>query len=130
MDSIAKTYNKTLKKLIDILQDEIPGNALIDSIQRKYVTYVSTDRTLLLTETGPELYRFREYIANEQWNELINMNWETEVQKNDVEESTSIISVIQLLRKIWNDYEEQEKKKITKYIKILLSEYSKYLAQC
>ncbi len=130
MDEIAKTYNKALKKIIEILECELPGDALVASIRRKYSLAVMEDKTLLLTETGPELYLYREMIAYDRWDDLINKDWEKEVQDASIgDESKAIQKMIQTLRKIWAGYNDTEKKRVTKYIKLLLSEYCKYVTK-
>jgi hypothetical protein len=122
-----KTYNKALKKIVDLLEEELPGDALVSSIRRSYSLAVMEDKTLLITETGPELYNYREYIANDRWDELINKDWEKEVAEAGVSDSQAIIKMIQTLRKVWTKYGDDEKRRITKYIKLLLSEYCKYI---
>lgn len=122
-----KTYNKALKKIVDLLEEELPGDALVASIRRSYSLAVMEDKTLLITETGPELYNYREYIASDRWDELINKDWEKEVAEAGVSDSQAIIKMIQTLRKVWTKYGDDEKRRITKYIKLLLSEYCKYI---
>jgi hypothetical protein len=128
METIAKAYNKALLRIIDILDNELPNDPLIESVKRKYRLVVMSDKTLILTETGAELYKYREFIADDKWDELINTKWEDKVDNYDVgDNSEPIVKLIATLRKIWNTYDNTEKKKIQKTIKIMLSEYSKYL---
>lgn len=124
-----KTYNKTLKELIDLISNDLPKNSLADDIKRKFTAAVSTDRTILLTETGKELFVYRDYISEGRWDELINKNWESESQNAHIQDldSTSISDMIRLLKNIWNNYDNDEKKYVKKLIKTLLSEYTKYL---
>lgn len=127
MSDIFKTYNKTLKELIDIISNELPNEPLMSTVKRKYTAAITTDRTLLLTETGKELFEFRDYIAESRWDELINKDWEsTAINDKDIDQK-SIQHMISLLRKIWVGYDNDEKKYVKKLIKVLLSEYSKYL---
>lgn len=127
MSDIFKTYNKTLKELIDIISNELPNEPLMSTVKRKYTAAITTDRTLLLTETGKELFEFRDYIAESRWDELINKDWEsTSINDKDIDQK-SIQHMISLIRKIWVGYDNDEKKYVKKLIKVLLSEYSKYL---
>ncbi len=129
MSDCFKTYNKTLKELIDLVSNELPRNPLIDTINRKYRVAVSTDRTLLLTESGKEIFAYRKYIAEDRWDELINKEWEQQSGSDSVEgmDRQSIHQVITLLRDIWSGYDQDEKKYVQKLIKQLLSEYTRYL---
>lgn len=132
MGDCFKTYNKTLKELIDIIADELPQDGVMDSIKRKYTAAVTTDRTILLTETGKEIFQFRDYISEGRWDELINKQWEndsnaTAAAQAEGFDTNTLQRVISMLRSIWNGYSNEEKKKVQKLIKRLLSEYSKYL---
>lgn len=125
MADLFKLYNKTFKELIDIISNELPRDNLMETVKRQYTTAITTDRTLLLTETGKELFVYREYIANNKWDELINKDWESNI--NSVDNQQSIQRMISILRNIWINYDDDEKKHIKKLIKTLLSEYTKYL---
>lgn len=127
MADFFKTYNKALKELIDVISNELPRDSLMDTIKRKYTAAITTDKTLLLTETGKELFAYREYIANSQWDALINKDWESDAGDIGDVDQKSIQQMIKVLRKIWTGYDHDEKKYVKKLIKILLTEYTKYL---
>lgn len=127
MDDIIRKYNISLKKLIEILEIELPSNPLIDAAKRKYQIGITTDRSLLITETGPSIYQYREQIANDLWDELIFKDWAKDIQLEDQEELNQIQCIIPILRKLWTNYDDSEKKKITKIFKSLVTEYAKYL---
>lgn len=125
MTDIFKTYNKTLKKLIDLISNELPNEPLMTTVRRQYTAAITTDRTLLLAETGRELFVFRDYIADDRWDELISRDWEQSIDANN--DQKSIQHMIMLLRRIWSKYDLDEKKYVQKLIKTLLSEYAKSL---
>lgn len=127
MADIYKTYNTTLRELIDLISNELPNEPLMKTVKRKYTAAITADRTLPLTETGEELFRYRDYIAENKWDELINKDWESVSTTVDVDQK-SIQHMITLLRKIWGGYDSDEKKYVKKLIKILLSEYVKFLS--
>ena len=127
---IAKTYNKTIKKIINKLSLGLPNDPMIETIMRKYQLSIITDRTLLITESGPALYEYREMISNNLWEDLIKKDWEGTVSSVDLPDanmSKSIQTLIQTIRKLWDQYDDAEKNKICTYIKILLSQYCKYI---
>jgi hypothetical protein len=128
MTDCFKTYNKALKELIDLVANELPRDPLMDTIKRKYTVAITTDRELLLTETGKELFVYRDYIAEGRWEELINKDW-TSDSDPEVEgiDKKSIQQMITLLRRIWGGYDADEKKYVKKLIKVLLTEYTKHL---
>ncbi len=127
MTDYFRTYNKTLKELIDLISNEMPKDPLIETIKRGYTAMVATDRTILLTESGPEIFAFRDYISEGRWDELINRPWEKEEIKSmsDTDQQT-VCKLIPLLRKVWAEYDADEKKYVQRLIKTLLSEYVKY----
>lgn len=125
MGDIFKLYNKTLKEMIDIIANELPDESLVTDAQRRYNTAILADRTLLLTETGRELFELRDYIADNRLDELINKKWSGNERINV--DSKAIQHILTLLRKIWIGYDDHEKKHVHRLFKILLSEYSKYL---
>lgn len=128
MGDYFKTYNKTLKELIDLISNELPKSSLIDTIKRKYTAAVVADRTLLLTETGKEIFVYRDLIAENRWEELINKSWEDDdISGDDDIDQKAIQQLIVMLKQIWVNYDSDEKKYIKKLIKVLLTEYTKYL---
>jgi hypothetical protein len=130
MADLYKTYNKTLKQLIDIISNELPNDPLTKSMNNIYVASVSTDRTIILTETGQELFKYRDYIAKNKWDELINKEWVNEIHSKSPENNhQSIQRLITLLKQLWNNYDESEKNEIKQLIRILLTTYTKYLMQ-
>jgi hypothetical protein len=120
-EEIIKKYNKTFKKLIDILDNTIPNNNLIDKIKQKYRVALVSDRDLIIEKTGDSIFLYKEYIVNDKWDELLNLKWESKT------ENPQFIQIISILRNLWIEYDNEEKKIICKYIKILLSEYCKYI---
>jgi hypothetical protein len=128
MGDYFKTYNKTLKELIDLISNELPKSSLIDTIKRKYTAAVVADRTLLLTETGKEIFVYRDLIAENRWEELINKSWDdNDISGDEDIDSKAIQQLITMLKQIWMNYDSDEKKYIKKLIKVLLTEYTKYL---
>jgi hypothetical protein len=128
MGDYFKTYNKTLKELIDLISNELPKSSLIDTIKRKYTAAVVADRTLLLTETGKEIFVYRDLIAENRWEELINKSWDdNDISGDEDIDQKAIQQLIVMLKQIWVNYDSDEKKYIKKLIKVLLTEYTKYL---
>jgi hypothetical protein len=125
-----KTYNTSLKKLIDLISNELPQNTMMADIKRRYTAAVTADRTLLLTETGKELFNYRDQIVDKNWDALINREWESEVTEdsgNGVDKQ-SIQRMIMVLRELWDKYDNEEKKEVQKLVRVMLSEYAKYIS--
>ena len=132
MDNQVRIYNTRIREILDLITAEIPDHPLISTIHRRFRGALTADRTLLITETGPELWSYRDIIAEERWNELIDKNWERQIDnKDDVLmyelDNNSLKHMVGLLREIWAAYGEEEQNYIKKSMKKLLSTYVKYL---
>ena len=126
-----KIFNKALKELIDMISNELSNDSLMSSVSRRYVAAVATDRTILLTEVGKELFVFRDYIAEGRWDDLINYDWAREAAERTGESgpSSTLNSMISTIRSVWARYDESERKQIKKLIKTMLKSYVQQLMQ-
>lgn len=132
MDVQVKIYNTRIRELLDLITAEIPDHPLIDTIHRRFRVALTSDRTYIIQETGPELWSYRDYIAEARWDELINKNWENEIEKKDdvlmyEVDNNSLKQMVSLLREIWARYGDEGRDFIKKSMKKLLSTYIKYL---
>lgn len=119
IEDIAKKYNKNIMKLIEICEASL-NDPLVDVVKREVRLGISTDRTFMLSESGHYIYQYRHQIFNDQWDELID-----QVKKMD--EGGEFKRVFNLLFGLWSKFDNNEKNVVTKLIKLLLSDYSKYL---
>lgn len=132
MDVQVKIYNTRIRELLDLITAEIPDHPLIDTIHRRFRVALTSDRTYIIQETGPELWSYRDYIAEARWDDLINKNWESEIEKKDdvlmyEVDNNSLKQMVSLLREIWARYGDEGRDFIKKSMKKLLSTYIKYL---
>jgi len=135
---ISTKFNKTIKQLINILENIAPNNAIIDTIKRKVKLSIDANPLMLLNDGGAYIFEYRDYIKNGQLNELF-LNTENiikEEQKNlldgysntiSSDENKNIKQLLLFLRDSWTNMNPSEKKIIEKSIKTLLSEYCKML---
>ena len=129
-----KAYNIKIRELLDVLTDEFPNNDLITTMHRRFRVALTTDRSLLITETGPEIFQHRDDIANNKWDNLVLHDWETSISSadttliNDIDNKT-LSQMICLLRNVWERYSEDEKIHVTKIIRKLLSYYVKWCVE-
>ena len=132
MDNQIKKYNTLIRELLDRITAEIPDHPLIATIHRRFRVATTTDRTYIIQETGPELWSYRDVVADERWDELIQKNWEEEIEKKDGAlmyevSNNSLKQMVGLLRDIWKHYGDEQQNYIKKSMKQLLSIYIKYL---
>lgn len=119
IDDIIKKYNSSMIKLISIIESSI-DDPIVDTAKREVLLGINADRTFLLTETGPYVFEYRDYIFNDKWDDFI-------VECNKLTNTEQHNKIFKLLFNLWTKFNDQEKKIIIKLIKTLLSEYSKYL---
>jgi hypothetical protein len=133
---ISEKFNKNIKKLINILNQSITNNILLDTIKRRIKIVIDTDPLFLIEQGGVHIFNYREYIKNEQIEELL-FNYDQVIQSNkdaqeylngNANEAEDINKLLGLLKNVWNTYGDEEKKIVNKIFKILLSEYCKYLS--
>lgn len=134
ISTIAEKFNKTLKKLIIMIDQSLTNNLLFDTIKRRTMLITKSHPLFLLEEAGPQIFQYRDFIKNES--EELFENLEDTVMNNDQmqeyikendNDKDNIMYLLGLIKTVWMKYSQEEKKVIHKSLKILLSEYCKYL---
>ena len=136
---IANSFNKSIKQIINCIDMSINNNIMFDTMKRRVKIIIDTNPLMLLQEGGPYIFEYRDYIKNDQFDELF-LNTENVLKdnvKNEIkecsnnignDESNNILNLLLILRDAWKNYSDKEKKIIKKNIKIVLSEYCKFLS--
>jgi hypothetical protein len=136
---ISCKFNKVVKQLILFMDGSISNNIIFDTVKRKVKIAIDANPLHLLQDGGVYIFKYRDLIKDDKFDELF-LNTENlikdedkdsikELSKGLTKESTDgIDTLIGILRELWKSYGNQEKKIIKKNIKILLSEYCKYLS--
>lgn len=131
---ISDKFNKNIKKLILLLNQSLEENILFDTIKRRIMIITKSHPLFLLEEAGPQIFQYRDYIKNESDELFLSledtvMNHEQmqDYIKDNKNDKDNIVMLLKLIKNIWIDYSDEEKKIIKKTLKILLSEYCKFL---
>lgn len=136
---ISCKFNKVIKQLLLIMSGSVNNNIIFDTVKRKIKIAMDANPLHLLQEGGVYIFKYRDLIKNDQFDELF-LNTENLIKDDDMdsikeisgtmskESSDGIGALIDILRNLWKSYGQNEKKIIKKSIKILLSEYCKYLS--
>lgn len=131
---ISTSFNKTIKKLLTIINNSINDNILFDTIKRRTTLIIQSHPLFLLEEAGSQIFQYRDYIKNES--EELFLDLEDTVMNNDQmqdyikdnnNDSKDIEMLLKIIKTIWFKYSKEEKKIIQSMLKILLSEYCKFL---
>lgn len=131
---ISTTFNKTIKKLITIINNSISNNILFDTIKRRTSLIINSHPLFLLEEAGSQIFQYRDYIKNES--EELFLELEDTVMNNDQmqdyikdnqNDKKDIIMLLTIVKSVWFKYSPEEKKIIQNMLKVLLSEYCKFL---
>lgn len=132
---ISDKFNKNIKKLILLLNQSLEDNILFDTIKRRTMLITKSHPLFLLEEAGPQIFQYRDYIKNESDELFLSledtvMNHEQmqDYIKDNKNDKDNIVMLLKLIKNIWIDYSDEEKKIIKKTLKILLSEYCKFLS--
>jgi hypothetical protein len=136
IEDIVEQFNKTIKKIINIMYNSGIDNILLDTIKRKIYLAINTNPLMLITELGPDVFIFRNYIKS-GLDDLVN-NYE-DILKNNKELNKRLIelnydknnnyidNILKSLQTVWKSYSNMEKNIVRKQFTILLSEYCKYI---
>lgn len=130
MDDIYSSFNRKLRELVELVKSECSDDVIVD-IDRRIKLAIMTDKSLLLTEGGQDLYKLRKEIMNDEWDQLINTDWETEIDKNnftiDDMDVNTMKYTIRILKKVWDKLNSDDQNKIKSILKRLVSNYAKWL---
>ena len=136
---ISCSFNKSIKQIINCIDMTINNNIMFDTMKRRVKIVIDTNPLLLLQEGGPYIFEYRDYIKNDKFDDLF-LNTENilkDTVKDEIkecstnlgnEESNNILNLLLILRDAWKNYSDKEKKIIKKNIKVVLSEYCKFLS--
>jgi hypothetical protein len=131
---ISTSFNKTIKKLLTIINNSINDNILFDTIKRRTTLIIQSHPLFLLEEAGAQIFQYRDHIKNES--EELFLELEDTVMSNDQmqdyvkensEHTKDIEMLLKIIKTIWFKYSKEEKKIIHSMLKVLLSEYCKFL---
>jgi hypothetical protein len=131
---ISTTFNKTIKKLINIINNSISNNILFDTIKRRTSLIIQSHPLFLLEEAGSQIFQYRDFIKNES--EELFLELEDTVMNNDQmqdyikdnkNDTKDIVMLLSIIKGVWFKYSNEEKKIIQGMLKVLLSEYCKFL---
>ena len=131
---ISTTFNKTIKKLINLINNSISENILFDTIKRRTSLIIQSHPLLLLEEAGSHIFQYRDFIKNES--EELFLELEDTVMNNDQmqdyikdneNDKKDIVMLLGIVKSVWFKYSKEEKKIIQGMLKVLLSEYCKFL---
>ena len=132
---ISEKFNKNINRLINIIES---SNKLTDIELKTLKTAISLGMNetplLLLQKSGEYIFKYRDYIINNKFEDLINKDieiYKTELNNNKKYINTTITDnklkeMIEILKLQWKNYNKEEKIYIYKIFTNLLSEYSKY----
>lgn len=136
---ISCKFNKVIKQLLLIMDGSISNNIVFDTVKRKIKIAIDTNPLHLLQEGGLYIFKYRDLIKDDKFDELF-LNTGSLIKDEDAdsikeiskglskESADGVDTLIGILRDLWKSYGNQEKKIIKKNIKILLSEYCKYIS--
>jgi len=136
---VSNNFNKYIKKIFTII-----GGSLIDNdgeynleyfrlVKNKAYTVMDELPLLFLENAGKLLYEHRDDIINKNIDGIFNLDvnkYENDVSNYENDELSNmkeITKLFNILKSVWYNYSPEEKNKIFKLLRFLLSEYSKFI---
>jgi len=132
---IIDNFNKNIKRIVKILDSNIINNIAYDTLRRRLLIAMKETPIILLQQGGNMIYNQREYIINNNLDDLLNKDLNYHIQNIKVDESTKneinekekeFSELFNIIQSNWIKFNDTEKKYVNKIFKTLLSEYSKY----
>ena len=99
------------------MNSSISNNILFDTIKRRTKLVIDNNPLYLLEEGGVHIFKYREYIKNENIEELL-LNFDQVIKSdndanqylnNNQDESQDIKQLLSMLKDIWVKYSTEEK---------------------
>lgn len=114
---ISTSFNKTIKKLITIINNSIDNNILFDTIKRRTSLIINSHPLFLLEEAGPQIFQYRDFIKNESEelfyqleDTVMNNDQMQDYIKDNQNDKQDIIMLLRIIKSIWFKYSKEEKK--------------------
>lgn len=131
---VSNSFNKTIKKILLIITNSINENILFETVKRRTILIIKSHPIFLLEEGGPELFKYRDYIKdnledlfNHLEDEIFDNQQMQEYIKDNENEKRDIITLLKIIKTVWEKYSNDEKKILHNMLKTLLSDYCKFL---
>lgn len=129
MDVQVKKYNSLVRELLDAIASDLQGNSVVKDIRRQFQSALVMDRTLIIEETSPEILEYRDVIAEDRWDDLLDSKWKEKLQQKGEAlkmDNKSMSGMVTLLVDLWQGYDEEQQAYVKKSLKKLLSYCVKY----
>ncbi len=139
MDEQVRKFNIKLNELISVIESDLPTDksitSMVEDVKRKIKCVLTIDRTFIIKEAKQELMNYKDYIAEGRIEDLIYSNLDNEIStqaaKYDVAvDKKSMDMIIDIIRCIWEKYDDEQKAYIKKSLKRLLSYCVKFHKMC
>lgn len=131
---VSNSFNKTIKKILLIITNSINESILFETVKRRTILIIKSHPIFLLEEGGPELFKYRDYIKdnledlfNHLEDEIFDNQQMQEYIKDNENEKRDIITLLKIIKTVWEKYSNDEKKILHNMLKTLLSDYCKFL---
>lgn len=140
MEEAQKSYNKNLVSLTKVASAKSPGDELIAKINETLRGVLAIDETLIIVETGPYVWKYREPISKKDVKFFIDNDFKSDVDgalagksgktgksgKSDFS-SSEIANVMSSLKKTFQTMSAAEQQVVWTYTTTLLISYTQYL---
>jgi len=129
-------FNKYLFDLINIACTKNAADDQIQSIKEVFVTIKAAEPTVIITNAGPYIWKYRDQIAKKDARFFIENNFENDVaefyndpvpEMQDTFSQDEVGAILQSLKRTWHLLNKSEKEVIWRHTTNLLKTYAQYL---
>lgn len=124
LDKVCSNFNRQVKKLMTIICINAKRDLEIDDIRQKILVAMSVDDRIAIGNLGPYVYEYKQYIDNNSFNELLKD--EVINLKKYNADGASNMRILNVLKKQYVGFNNEEKEVVHDIIKNLLNYYVAY----
>lgn len=132
-ETALKTFNRNLSQLVDIARKKTSGDNRMEMIYDLLRAINSITPEIIITNAGPYIWKYRDYVKNRQEEFFLKHDFEGEVkeyyQENEVDSfsQNEIVEIMDTMRGLYPSTSPQERELIWKMAQELLANYCIYI---
>jgi hypothetical protein len=126
MSSTIKAFNNQLQNFINVLSDRFPDLSDLKVASTGVSTLIKYNTKKPIELFVKYTYTYRELIMTKNETQLLNTDFMTVVDKEDIDYASKIITI---MKDNWKQLTDDEKENIWKYLQVLMKLIDKHLTE-
>jgi len=113
--------------IVNIIYNKNKKDTDIEEIRDGYLLAKNENPECIIINAGPYLWKYREQVSLDNFNELLNNDFSTETSNSN---SNKVQAILNKIKKTWHLFKPLEQDSIKKRLKTMLTYYATYLKSC